>query len=134
MTKLLAALVAVFLCLPAYAQPNPRTGAATVLPWVAVDGDTVKRGKLRVRAFDYDTPEIRGKCQAEKDMALKAKAILAELMAPPHRFTVRYHKGHDEFGRAVGDFYSDGRRIDIDNFPVGYSRRYNKAIGRQGWC
>lgn len=134
MTKLLAASLAVFLCLPAYAQPNPRTGAATVLPWQVVDGDTVKRGKHRVRAFDYDTPEIRGECQAERDMALKAKAILAELMAPPHKFTVRYHKGHDEFGRAVGDFYSDGRRIDIDSFPVGYSRRYNKAIGRQGWC
>lgn len=134
MTKLLSAILALFLCLPAYATPNVRTGARTVLPWVVVDGDTVKRGKVRVRAADYDTPEIRGKCQAEKDAALEAKDALAAMMAPPNRFTVKYRKGHDDWGRAIGDFYSNGRRIGVGSFRPGLARPYSPTTGRQGWC
>lgn len=54
---------------------------------VAVDGDTIKCNGENMRLMGtgkpfvsgVDTPEIRGKCQAEKDLAQKAKRRTAEL-------------------------------------------------------
>lgn len=118
----------------ALAEPNPRVGARTVLLWQAVDGDTIKRGNLRVRAVGYDTPELRGKCQAEKDLALKAKARLSELMTPPNRFSLKWAKGKDEFGRGLATFYSNGKPIGPVLIQEGLAHPYSRATGRQGWC
>lgn len=58
---------------------------------VAVDGDTIKCDGVNMRIMGagkpfvsgVDTPELRGKCQAEKDLARMAKRRTAELLKTP---------------------------------------------------
>ncbi len=58
---------------------------------IAVDGDTIKCNGENMRimgagqpfASGVDTPEIRGKCEAEKDLAQRAKRRTSELLKTP---------------------------------------------------
>lgn len=85
-----------------------------------------------VRVRGIDTPEMRGKCQAEKDAALRARELLRQLLAA----------GRVELREVEPDKY--GGRIDatvlVDGLPVaealvnaGLARRYAGGT-RQGWC
>jgi endonuclease YncB( thermonuclease family) len=67
-----------------YTQAAPQYGTVTVSKVISVyDGDTFRVnidslppivGKnIAIRVNGVDTPEIRGKCQYEKDLALKAR-------------------------------------------------------------
>lgn len=133
MTKLLSAIVALFLCLPAYATPNPRAGSPTVLIRV-IDGDSIVYGRTRIRALGYDTPEVKGRCQAEKDLAARATARMRELASAPNRFSLKWAKGKDEFGRGLATFYSNGRPVGSILISEGLARPYSRSAGRQGWC
>lgn len=47
---------------------------------IAYDGDTFRYGNERFRVIGYDTPEINGKCVAERMLAVKGKDRLQELL------------------------------------------------------
>jgi len=57
----------------------------------AVDGDTIKCDEVNMRIMGagrpfvsgVDTPELRGKCDEEKELARKAKRRTAELLKTP---------------------------------------------------
>ena len=85
-----------------------------------------------VRLRGIDTPEIKGKCPAEKALALKAKERLTELLS----------KGQVELREVQPDKY--GGRVDatvlVAGMPIaealiddGLARRYTGGT-RQGWC
>ena len=73
-------------------QAAPEYGTAIVSKVISVyDGDTFRVdidslppivGKnIPIRLNGVDTPEIRGKCQYEKDLALKARDFVRKMLA-----------------------------------------------------
>ena len=106
-----------------------------------VDGDTIRLNKSGnyVRAIGYDTPEVRGKCEVEKEKATKATARFTELTSPPNALTIRYAKGQDKYGRSLGYFYSSGKPIGPILISEGLAVPINLSTIRRGkvthnWC
>ena len=81
-----------FLTISSFTQAKPQYGTVTVSKVISVyDGDTFRVnidslppivGKnIPIRVNGVDTPEIRGKCQYEKNLALKARDFVRAKLA-----------------------------------------------------
>jgi endonuclease YncB( thermonuclease family) len=106
-----------------------------------IDGDTIA-----VRAFTYpgeikivsvrvegvDTPELKGKCQKERELARKAKIFTENFVGQRIRINnVRLGKFA---GRIVADVETlDGKLLDKALIKAGLGRFYDGGK-RQGWC
>jgi endonuclease YncB( thermonuclease family) len=113
-----------------------------------LDGDTIdiigKHGKiLRIRILDLDTPELRAKCDMEREWGQMAKDRLSSLLL--HRdvsiaFKLRTRGRHEgklrkgKWGRYLGDVYSDGRLVSAVLIGEGLGRPYSGLSRRDGWC
>jgi len=85
-----------------------------------------------VRVRGIDTPEIRGKCPAEKAAALKAKARLTELLAAGQ--VQLLHVEPDKYGgRVDADVTVGGQPVAAVLVAEGLARPYTGGA-RQGWC
>ena len=84
------------------------------------DGDTITfniKGvhpllgeNVSVRLRGVDTPEIRGRCQAEKELALKAKRFVANILRRAKRINLR-RVARGKYFRIVADVEVDGRDL-----------------------
>lgn len=137
-TPFVLAALAWLLAAPAAAEiPGPL--AAEVL--AAVDGDTLRvraaiwpgiEAVTAVRLKGADAPELKGKCAAEREAALRAKARLAELAGG--RVELR-EVDPDKFGGRVlaRVLAGDGRDIAAVLIAEGLARPYSGGK-RTGWC
>jgi len=84
--------ILLFLTISLFAQAKPQYGTVTVSKVISVyDGDTFRVnidslppivGKnIPIRVNGVDTPEIRGKCLYEKNLALKARGFVRAKLA-----------------------------------------------------
>jgi len=85
-----------------------------------------------VRVAGIDTPELRGKCPAEKAAALKAKARLGELLAAGP-VTVTAVVNDKYAGRVDALVMVNGVRIADTLVAEGLARVYSGGT-RAGWC
>ena len=85
-----------------------------------------------VRIRGIDTPEIKGKCPAEKATALAAKKRLTELLAGgPVQLS---HVEPDKYaGRVDADVAINGQPVAAVLIAEGLARPYTGGA-RQGWC
>ena len=84
-----------------------------------------------VRIRGIDTPEIKGKCPAEKAAALAAKARLTELLNGPVQLL---HVDPDKYaGRVDADVTVNGQSVAAVLIAEGLARPYTGGA-RQGWC
>ena len=86
-----------------------------------------------VRLKGIDTPELRGACQREKDLALQAKRQLAGEATPQVRLT--NIEGDKYFGRVEADVATvpDGLSLSDAMLASGLARPYDG--GKRGdWC
>ena len=108
-----------------------------------IDGDTFDatvmldadiRVAARVRIRDVDTPEIHGKCAAEREMAARARDRLAEMIPPGSIVELTNIKDDKYLGRIDANV-ADGRGVDVGRALVraGLGRSYNGGR-RAGWC
>lgn len=113
--------------------------AASVMS--TTDGDTFKARievwqgvevVTAVRVLGIDTPEIKGKCQAEKDKAQLAKQRLNALLASGN-VTVTQVMNDKYAGRIDAVVMVDGVRIADTLIAEGFARKYTGGT-RQGWC
>lgn len=115
---------------------------ATVLR--VVDGDTIVVSahiwlgvnvETYVRIKGIDTPEIKGKCTLEKDLAVKAKMFVEESL--PVGSTVYLHSTeHDKYGGRVvatvaNDIYDD---IGEELIKRGLAYPYTGKVKKVSWC
>ncbi len=137
-----AALVAM-LAFPAHA---PAVGAETIPGPVnarvvsVYDGDTLTvdaepwpglTARTKVRVAGVDTPEIRGKCQAEKDPAIRARDFVrAPVGAQVQLTNVRFGK---YAGRVVAEVWVDSRKLSELLIAENLGRPYHGGR-REGWC
>jgi micrococcal nuclease len=107
-----------------------------------VDGDTVEveaqiwlgqRVQVSVRLRGVDTPELRGRCDAERQAAAKARARLTELVGGGA--VQLADVGYDKFGGRVLARMRNARGRDLGEALIadGLARAYD-GRARRAWC
>ncbi len=120
------------------ADPIPDPITARVVS--VYDGDTLTVDaepwpgvtiRTAVRVNGVDTPEIRGKCQAEKDLAIRARDFVREKVG--ERVQIANVKHGKYAGRVVADVLVGGERLSDMLIAVGLGRPYEGGR-RESWC
>jgi micrococcal nuclease len=107
-----------------------------------IDGDTIEVRLMvwldqeiitRVRIDGIDTPETRGKCQREKDMAEQARLLTEQLLADSD--VVLHDIQHDKYGGRVRArvVTRSGQDVGQNLIDAGLARPY-RGTARQPWC
>jgi micrococcal nuclease len=99
-----------------------------------IDGDTFDYGGMRVRVADIDTPELRGRCAEEIDLARQASRRLEELLAAGPFELERLPSGRDEdrYGRKLRIVTRGGRSLGDELVAEGLARTWSGR--REPWC
>ena len=106
------------------------------------DGDTFRadiRGlpdiigkNIAIRILGIDTPEIRGKCEEEKIVAIKARDFSRKALFNAKTITLKNLK-RDKYFRLLADVYFDdidlANALLVNNFAVKYSGKKKSS-----WC
>jgi endonuclease YncB( thermonuclease family) len=94
-----------------------------------VDGDTVWWQGEKIRIADIDTPELSGRCEAERRRARAARdRLVALLNARP--VTIE-RTGTDRYGRTLARFRSRTGMVGEQLVSEGLAARWP---GRLDWC
>ena len=100
----------------------------------AVKLDTDIEITVRVRLINVDTPEMNGKCAAEKIMAQNARDLLATLIPRGTVVDLQNIKDDKYLGRINANvILSDGRDIGKILIDSGLARPYSGGK-RRSWC
>ena len=124
-------------------QATPQYGTVTVSKVISVyDGDTFRVnidslppivGKnIAIRVNGIDTPEIRGKCQYEKDLALKARDFVRVKLANAKEIKLT-NLQRGKYFRVVASVLVDGVSLEqelLDN-ELAYGYDGGKKLD---WC
>ena len=106
------------------------------------DGDTFRadiRGlpdiigkNIAIRILGIDTPEIKGKCEEEKIVAIKARDFSRKVLFNAKTITLKNLK-RDKYFRLLADVYFDdidlANALLVNNFAVKYSGKKKSS-----WC
>ena len=134
-------LLVCFLSLNTYAAKQ--YGSVTVSKVISVyDGDTFRVnidslppivGKnIPVRLEGVDTPEINGKCQYEKDLALEARDFVRSKLANAVEILLNdLQRG--KYFRIVAKVYIDGVSLEEELLQNGLAYQYNGGK-KSNWC
>jgi len=135
-------LIAVLLALPATVQAADAIPGPIVATVVSVyDGDTLTVNaypwpgmtiRTAVRINGIDTPEIRGLCDAEKELAKRARDYVRATVGDHVQLTnITLGK---YAGRVIADvLLADGRSLTALLITEGLGREYHGGR-REGWC
>lgn len=141
--NLILTSVVAFFATAASAQTIKGPVSATVVR--VIDGDTVEVDaqvwpdlvvkNISVRVDGIDTPERRGKCEQEKQLAESAKLMMGDLFAPGSVVDLRNVRNGKFAGRVLADVYSDlagdwAQAITAAGLAVEYYGKGAKA----DWC
>ena len=130
-----------FLSLNTYAAKQ--YGSVTVSKVISVyDGDTFRVnidslpsivGKnIPVRLEGVDTPEINGKCQYEKDLALEARDFVSSKLSNAVEILLNdLQRG--KYFRIVAKVYIDGVSLEEELLQNGLAYQYNGGK-KSNWC
>ena len=130
-----------FLSLNTYAAKQ--YGSVTVSKVISVyDGDTFRvnidslppiLGKnIPVRLEGVDTPEINGKCQYEKDLALEARDFVRSKLSNAVEILLNdLQRG--KYFRIVAKVYIDGVSLEEELLQNGLAYQYNGGK-KSNWC
>ena len=123
----------------------PQAQAQSTLPATVlrvIDGDTFvaevmplpdTTRKVTIRVMDLDTPELRGECAEERELAKAAKFRAAELLVGRIRLEVPEARAFDKFGRLLAQVkLEDGRYLAGVLIREGLGRPWTGQ--RETWC
>ena len=89
---------------------------------------------VRVRLINIDTPEMNGKCEVEKRMAVRARDVLSALIPKGTVVELSNIKDDKYLGRINANvFLPDGRDVGLILIDSGLGRPY-KGGKRKSWC
>jgi len=132
-----------FLLAPVTAWADPAiTGPVSAKVVKVYDGDTFTveafpwpgiTAKASVRVDGVDTPEIRGKCEAEKRKAREARDFVKDLILGKIVFLNNVKHGKYA-GRVVASVVLNSReKLEDKIISQGLGREYHGGT-REGWC
>jgi len=140
MIRFAAILLALVVAFPANAK-NTISGPLEARVLRVIDGDTIEVAArvwldlmvtTRVRLVGIDTPEIKGKCQREKDLARAARQFTERLAG---KVVYLRRVTYDKYaGRVLAEVMTvTGDDIGKALILEGVARPYDGGK-RQGWC
>ena len=110
---------------------------------IAYDGDTLyveipgipsEIRRVSIRVLGVDTPEIRGKCEAEKALARQARDLVRSIFAGARSVRIDLQGWGKYGGRVLAIAYTpDGRDLADVLIEARLGRAYDGGK-RQGWC
>ena len=89
--------------------------------------------KMSVRILGIDTPEIRGDCDAEKELARKGKLYANHLFRNAKEIEFKDLKWDKYGGRILSNVYLDGELYSEKLIALGFARAYDGGT-KDGWC
>jgi len=106
-----------------------------------VDGDTIRVDlpcdlpivchNQPVRLRGIDTPELRSKCAAERELAQSARAALQAMLENAHLRLSDIDR--DKYGRLLAHVFADDLNVGAKMLSAGLARAYG-GDRRKGWC
>ena len=136
-------LIATLLSLSVNVQAAPEYGSVIVSKVISVyDGDTFRVdidslppivGKnIPIRLNGVDTPEIQGKCQYEKDLALKARDFVRNKLANAKEIKLtKLQRG--KYFRVVADVMIDDVSLEKELLENKLAYKYTGGK-KSSWC
>ena len=118
-------------------------GSATALEVTSIyDGDTFRANiegfpavigeHISIRISGIDTPELRGKCDKEKQLARLAKQFTVERLRAAKNIVLKNIK-RGKYFRLIADVYVDGVSLGEQLIKQGHAVKYiGKA--KRTWC
>ena len=124
-------------------QAAPEYGTVIVSRVISVyDGDTFRVdidslppivGKnIPIRLNGVDTPEIRGKCKYEKDLAIKARDFVRNKLANAKEIKLN-NLQRGKYFRVVADVYVDGVSLELELLENKLAYKYTGGK-KSSWC
>jgi len=103
------------------------TFKVSIPEWPDVIGKSIS-----IRILGIDAPEMRGRCQAEKDAARAAKQFTVEKLRSAEIVELRdIQRG--KYFRILAEVYVDGDSLGEMLVRAGHARAYGGGK-REGWC
>lgn len=108
-----------------------------------VDGDTLRASinglpeplnRVLIRVNGIDTPEIKGKCRKEKEMALAAKKFLSDELSRTNAISLIDLKWDKYGGRILADVYFDEESVSDLLIENGFAVPYHGEKKIDHWC
>jgi micrococcal nuclease len=123
---------------------NKNYGTAIVDEVTSIyDGDTFRANikgypqivgnRMSIRINGIDTPEMRGKCQKEKELARKAKQITVKALRGAKTIKLKNMK-RGKYFRIVADVYTDNRSVGQLLINSGLAVKYDGGTKVMNWC
>ena len=139
-------LVASMLCVTLHAESisNKVYGSAVVSEVTSIyDGDTFRANlkgypeiignRIGVRINGIDTPEMRGQCQKEKNLARQAKELTVTQLRGAKKIELRNMK-RGKYFRIVADVYVDGKSLGEMLVKRSLAVPYDGGHKGKDWC
>lgn len=114
----------------------------TVVFHTCYDGDTctfsipgvhpLLGDKISIRLAGIDTPEIKGKCESEKQLALEAKSFLNDRLKRARKIRL-LNVQRGKYFRIVAEIEADGVVLNRELVSRGLAYPYY-AGKKKGWC
>jgi endonuclease YncB( thermonuclease family) len=95
--------------------------------WPAIVGN-----RIPVRVNGVDTPELRGKCQKEKELARKAKQFTVSMLRSTRKIELRNIK-RGKYFRIVADVLVNGKSLGKNLINNGLAVQYDGGA-KIDWC
>ena len=137
-------VLALSLCLNAESLSKKNYGAVTVSEVTSIyDGDTFRANikeypeiigyRMGIRIKGIDTPEMRGKCQKEKDLARKAKQFTVAQLREADKIELHNMK-RGKYFRIVADVFVDGNNLAQMLIDNDLAVIYDGGHKAKDWC
>ncbi len=123
---------------------NKNYGSTVVSKVTSIyDGDTFRANlvgypeivgyRIGIRVNGIDTPEMRGKCQKEKDLARKAKQFAVTKLRAAKKIELRNMK-RGKYFRIVADVYVDNHNLGTMLIENHLAVPYDGGHKAKDWC
>lgn len=114
----------------------PLSGSGDVVgdAWAVaiIDGDTFDYRGERIRIADIDTPEVRGRCAYEVQLAARATSRMGELLRAGPFELHEVDRDRDHYGRQLRIVTRNGRSLGDQLVAEGLARTWTGR--REPWC
>jgi len=137
-------IITALLFISFYADAKDKSfGSATVLEVTSIyDGDTFRANikgfpavigeHMSIRINGVDTPELRGKCDKEKQLERKAKQFAVERLTGSKTIILKNIK-RGKYFRLIADVYIDSVNLGEQLIKQGHAVKYTGKT-KQTWC
>jgi endonuclease YncB( thermonuclease family) len=102
--------------------------------YVAIPGLPDEIANMSVRVRGVDTPEMRGQCESEKQLAQMARDYARQRLKAAKSVQFCEPEWGRYGGRVVASVRIDGSPLDLELINQGLARPYDGKTKRQPWC